>query len=163
MEWGGIPPFFVWTTYSNDGSGTGSAGFDPFEGIFGQAPKKTAAELAEEAKQNLRADYLVLAGKIAMLVLCGVTGNLAIGMFVYAIVTLIFSFYRSNGGCGLLFLLPLMMVFGPIAALFAPRAGVQLTGGSLLFFGIALYWDIKTIRQDHALYTRYAEQADTQS
>ena len=152
VEWGGMPPFWVWTTYSTEDSGTGSAGFDPFEVIFGQAPRKTAAELAEEAKRALSLDVKVLAGKAVMLGLCGLTGNLAIGMFAYAVVTAVYSFVRSSSGCGSLMLIPLLMVFGPLIALFVPRAGVQVTVGSVLFFAFALYWDFKTIRQDKATY-----------
>ena len=148
VEWGGMPPFWVWTTYSTEDSGTGSAGFDPFEVIFGQTPRKSAAELAEEAQRTLSLDLKVLAGKVAMLALCALTGNLAIGMFTYAIITFFYSFYRSNSGCGTIMILPLIMVFGPVIALLAPRAGVQVTAGSVTFFAFALYWDFQTIRRD---------------
>ena len=155
VEWGGMPPFWVWTTYTSEGAsetGSGSAGFDPFEVIFGQTPRKSAAELAAEAKKRLGMDALVLAGKTVMLALCAVTGNLAVGMFTYAVVTALYSFLRSNSGCSALFLIPLIIVFGPIIALLTPRLGVQVTGGSLLLFAFALYWDFKTIRQDAARY-----------
>ncbi len=160
VEWGGIPFTYVWTSWGGEtGEGAG-AGFDPFEVIFGQAPKKTAAELADEAKRLFTLDMKVLAGKIGTLIICALTGNLAVGMFTYAVITLFYGFYRNNRGCSSLLIVPFLFFFGPLIALLAPRAGVQLTGGSLLFCGLAIFYDIATIRRDFASYQERKKQAE---
>lgn len=144
VDWSGIPFTYVWSWNDTDADGV----FDPWEAIFAGATRKTDKELLEEAEQRLSMDYKMMAGKTVMLLLCGITGNLALGMFAYAFITLIYGFYRSQKGCGAILLLPFLMVIAPLAGLFAPRAGVQLTGGSLVFFAMALYYDINNMRQD---------------
>lgn len=144
VDWNDIPFTYVWTWNDTDSDGV----FDPWEAIFAGAARKTPEERLNEAERQLSMDYKLLGGKLLMLLLCGLAGNLAIGMFMYALITLIYGFYRSQRGCGSILILPFIMMIAPFAGLFAPRAGVQITGGSLVFFCMALYYDIVNIRRD---------------
>lgn len=144
VNWGGIPFTYVWSWNDSDADGV----FDPWEAIFAGAPRKTPEEVLDEAERQLNLDYKLLGGKLIMLLLCGLLGNLAIGMFMYALVTLVYAFYRNHRGCGSVLVLPFVMMIAPVAGLLAPHAGVQITGGSLVLFAMAFYYDIIAIRRD---------------
>ena len=148
VDWGGIPFTYVWTSWSDtDSDGV----FDPWEAIF-SGVRKTPEEQLEEAKSQVKMNAIVMAAKVIMLILCALTGNLAIGMFMFAIFSILYGFYHNHQGCGPIVILPLIMLLGPIASLFAPRAGVQVTGVSLVFFFLALFYDIKLARSDYDAY-----------
>lgn len=148
-EWNGIPFTYVWTTWDE---GTQENPFESWESVFFKANRTTPQEILDRARKLLSLDAKVEIGKLAILALCGFTGNLAIGMFTYALISILYGFYHNHQGCGPIVVLPLVMLLAPLATLFAPRAGVQITGMSLVFFAIAVYYNFQLIRRDYATF-----------
>ena len=86
-------------------------------------------------------------------------GGLAVGMFIYVIATLLFAIAREASGCSSFLIIPFLFVFGPMIAVFMPGIGAQIGAGLLVFFGIAVAYDIGIIRRCVSAYRTATEKA----
>lgn len=159
----GWPFETVWTSWDDIGGtnqqGQGANPFDPFSSVFTQTPKKTAAEEFDDAKRSLNMNMVALVAKLAVLGICTLFGNLATGLFIYMLATIVFAVFQRSSGCGEFIIIPIIFLFGPLFALFTPRTGTSVTAGLLVFFGIAVAYDVGTIRRSIAQYNTAKEKA----
>lgn len=157
----GWPFDYVWTSWDNVGSeGRGTADpFDPFRSSYTSAPKKTAAQEADEAKRDLNFTMASFAGKCIALLGCSLAGDLAIGLFIYILATVLLSLYQEARGCSGFAFIPLLVIFGPVIALFVPRPGATVSAYLMLFFALAVAYDIGVIRKAVARHATAKERA----
>jgi hypothetical protein len=154
----GWPFDYVWTSWDNVGS-EGRGNTDPFRSAYTSAPKKTAAQEADEAKRSLNFTLAAFAGKCITLLGCWLAGDLAIGLFIYILATILLSLYQEARGCSGLTFIPLLVFFGPVIALFVPRPGATVSAYMMLFFALAVAYDIGAIRKAAARYNTAKERA----
>lgn len=100
-----------------------------------------------------------LAAKLAVVGICALFGNLAIGLFIYLLATIVFGVYRQTSGCSGLIIIPIIFFFGPVAALFTPRSGAIPSIGLMIFAGVAVAYDIGTFRRVIDRYNTTKEKA----
>jgi len=157
----GWPFDYVWTSWDNVGSeGRGTTDpFDPFRSAYTSAPKKTAAQEADEAKRDLNFTMASFAIKCIALLGCSLAGDLAIGLFIYILATILLSLYQEARGCSGFAFIPLLVIFGPVIALFVPRPGATVSAYLMLFFALAVAYDIGAIRKAVARHTTAKERA----
>lgn len=149
----GQPFTYVWTSWDDIGTNRGGTqGANPYDfvdfaSVFTQRPAKTPAEEAAEAKENLKRSSILVAVKAGILGLCAALGGVATGMFVYIIATILFAVSREVRGCSSILLIPFIIFFGPLIMLLMPGLGASIGMGLIVFFGIAVAYDIGTLRR----------------
>lgn len=165
-EWpfGQGQPTWVWTSW-DDTRHSGSPGFtgDPFDPFapFRTAgvPRKTSQEVLADALCALRSDTLVVAAKIAVLLVLVAVGSLAAGLFVYTVVSFVYGLWKRFGTCLIGFFLPIAVVLTPFVFLIAPRQGAVTIGLAFAFF-VAVIFDVVNLRNRIRTY-RAAKRAAT--
>ena len=173
-----VSPFdFIWQAWGMDpnqpgtgtgaGTGAGSAqggyaggtrnpyadGFNPFDlgDFFTTIPRKTPKQRLEEAQQMQHRTWAAIGIKAALLAVMAFTGNLAAGMFWYAMITLGLAIWRNTSGCSWLFVLPAIIFFAPMIGWLAPASGTIVSGVAIVAFVFAVFYDVNTVREDAAL------------
>ena len=168
----GMPFTYVWTSWDNvgtnssGGSGSSSAGsnpytnpFDAFSTIFTQTPRKSAKQLYDEARADLKTFLSVVGVKAVILALCAIFGGLSTGMFAYMVTTVLFAISREVKGCSSFLVIPFIIVFGPLIMLLMPSFGAGIGLGLALFFGVAVMYDITALRRIIERMRTYKEKA----
>lgn len=167
----GMPFTYVWTSWDNVGTGqaTGAGGrqtadpfsdpFDPFSTIFTQVPRKSAKQQYEEARKELRSFGVLAASKAGILALCAALGGIATGMFIYLIATVLYAISREVQGCSSILVVPFVVIFGPLLMLMMPSLGAGISTGLIVFFAIAVAYDIGTLRRMVETMRTYKEKA----
>lgn len=162
----GWPFDFVWTSWDDIGTdqnrgahANGANPFDPFSSTYTQAPTKTPAEEAAEAQHDRRTTLTAIALKAGVLALCAAVGALAIGIFLYIVITLLMAVFREIDGCSGFLILPAVIVLGPSLAMFMPSVGSSVSMGALIFLGMAVAYDIGAVRKASDRYNTAKERA----
>jgi hypothetical protein len=151
---------YIWTSWDNPNAGKqqGQQGeqpfnpFDPFAGAQTQQPPKTPHEQYAEAKRTLSAQTILLAGKLGAVAVCAALGMLPLGLFLYVLVTVAYAFTAEFQGCSGFFILPLIIIMGPLVLGSMPVNASSIGLGLIIFTGIAVAYDIGSLRKAANLY-----------
>ena len=165
---------FVWTSWNDGegstrygwpgdqrGAGQGANPFDPFSSVFTQAPEKTPAQEAEEAKRQLKAVAGILIAKMVMLAICTLTMTLPFGVLIYMAVTVIMGLYFhlcKSRGCGNYLIVPIVLISTP-AVMAVGRVAVAFWPIAVFLSIAAMLYDIGLLRRVLSQYRTATEKA----